>query len=60
VEFSIGTGFDADTRKRIWELYKKDPKKVLKTIVKYKFFASGSKEKPRFPVYLGPRDKRDM
>ena len=60
VEFSIGTGFDADTRKRIWELYKKDPKKVLKTIVKYKFFASGSKDKPRFPVYLGPRDKRDM
>lgn len=60
VEFSIGTGYDADTRKRIWELFKKAPNKVLKTIVKYKYFPTGSKDKPRFPVYLGPRDPRDM
>jgi len=60
VEFSIGTGFDADTRKRFWKQWKKDPKSLLKTIHKYKFFAGGSKDKPRFPVYIGPRDKRDM
>jgi DNA ligase-1 len=29
-------------------------------IVKYKFFASGSKDKPRFPSYEGIRHKEDM
>jgi DNA ligase-1 len=56
VEFSIGTGFDADLRKHIWE----GRKCVLGKIVKYKYFAGGSKDKPRFPVFLGFRDKRDM
>jgi DNA ligase-1 len=56
VEFSIGTGFDADTRADFW----KDRKSVIGKIVKYKYFASGSKDKPRFPVFLGFRDKRDM
>lgn len=28
--------------------------------VKYKYFASGSKDKPRFPTYLGLRDKDDL
>jgi len=55
VEFSIGTGFDADTRKQLW----KDINLVGK-IVKYKFFAGGSKDKPRFTVFIGFRDKRDM
>jgi DNA ligase-1 len=56
VEFSIGTGFDADTRAEFW----KTRKTVIGKIVKYKYFASGSKDKPRFPVFLGFRDKRDM
>jgi DNA ligase-1 len=56
VEFSIGTGFDAKTRDVFW----KDRKSVIGKIVKYKYFAGGSKEKPRFPVFLGFRDKRDM
>jgi DNA ligase-1 len=51
VEFSIGTGFDAKDRAAKWK---------LGTIVKYKFFAGGSKDRPRFPVYVGIRDKRDM
>jgi DNA ligase-1 len=55
VEFSIGTGFDADTRKELWEM-----RNIIGKIVKYKYFASGSKDKPRFPVFLGFRDKRDM
>lgn len=56
VEFSIGTGFDAATRQELW-----DNRKNLKgKIVKYKYFASGSKDKPRFPVFIGFRDKRDM
>lgn len=56
VEFSIGTGFDAETRFQLWT----GRKCVIGKIVKYKYFASGSKDKPRFPVFLGFRDKRDM
>lgn len=56
VEFSIGTGFDAATRAEFW----KNRKSVPGLIVKYKYFASGSRDKPRFPVFLGFRDKRDM
>lgn len=56
VEFSIGTGFDAADREAFW----KDRKSMIGKIVKYKYFASGSKDKPRFPVFLGFRDKRDM
>ena len=56
VEFSIGTGFDAADREKFW----KDRAKMKGMIVKYKYFASGSKDKPRFPVFLGFRDKRDM
>jgi len=56
VEFAIGTGYDAATRKELW-----DNRKNLKgKIVKYKYFAGGSKDKPRFPVFIGFRDKRDM
>jgi DNA ligase-1 len=29
-------------------------------IVKYKFFATGSKDKPRFPAYLGIRHQEDI
>lgn len=29
-------------------------------IVKYKFFATGSKDKPRFPAYLGLRNREDL
>ena len=56
VEFSIGTGYDAATRQQIWN----DRKKLLGAIAKYKYFAGGSKDKPRFPVFIGFRDKRDM
>lgn len=55
VEFDIGTGFDAETRRRIWL----DCKATIGKIVKYKFFQGGVKDKPRFPVFLGFRDQRD-
>lgn len=56
VEFNIGTGFDAATRKMIW-----DNRETLKgKIVKYKSFRIGVKDKPRFPVFLGFRDPIDM
>lgn len=56
VEFNIGTGFDADTRQRLWD----GQQELLGQIVKYKHFAVGAKDKPRFPVFLGFRDAIDM
>lgn len=55
VVFSIGTGFDAAQRKQYWI----DQKQLVGKNVKYKFFPSGSKDKPRHPVFLGFRDERD-
>ena len=74
VEFNIGTGFDDGERDWWWKwgLEQTHTKTVLNNgglmlkfdnpteFVKYKFFASGSKDKPRFPASLGRRDKGDM
>lgn len=46
VEFNIGTGFTAADRAASWP---------LGTVVKYKFFPVGVKDKPRHPVFLGIR-----
>lgn len=56
VEFSIGTGFDDPTRALLWAT--KDS--TLGRVTKYKSFPTGVKDKPRFPVYLGFRDERDL
>lgn len=56
VEFDIGTGFTQADREIFWEM-RKD---LVGAIVKYKFFPTGSKEKPRFPVFAGFRDKIDL
>ena len=54
VQFSIGTGFDDAERARLWGM------NLHGVIVKYKSQPTGVKDKPRFPVYLGMRDARDM
>lgn len=46
VQFKIGTGFTAADRAREWP---------MGTIVKYKHFAHGAKDKPRHPKYVGLR-----
>ena len=75
VVFNIGTGFDDAARDWWWkEFFNQhlwmasrtnnggwsreclDPS----TVVKYKHFAVGAKDKPRFPTYLGIRDKDDL
>jgi DNA ligase-1 len=56
VEFEIGTGFDADERRLLW-LHRNTLKGRL---VKYKSQPVGVKDKPRFPVFLGFRDARDL
>lgn len=52
--FSIGTGFDAQQRKDLWELHQKEGLHNL--VVKFKYFPVGIKDKPRHPVFLGFRD----
>lgn len=56
VEFSIGTGFDEDQRKNLWD----NQKTIMGKIVKYKYFSYGTIDKPRHPVFLGFRDERDL
>ena len=51
VEFNIGIGFTDADRTWIWERQNE----VLGTECKYKFFPLGSKDAPRFPVFLGWR-----
>jgi len=55
-EFKIGTGFDDTTREFIW----KNKESYIGKIVKYKTQLHGSKDKPRFPVFLGFRHEEDF
>lgn len=56
VEFSIGSGFDEQTRIDLWQ--QRDL--LIGRIIKYKHFPVGEKDKPRFPVFIGFRAKEDM
>jgi DNA ligase-1 len=50
---NIGTGFDADTRKKLWEQHKLGQLRGKK--VSFKYQSHGSKDAPRIPVYRGIR-----
>ena len=54
--FSIGSGFDAAERDKLWAM--RDS--LIGKLVKFKHFPVGEKELPRFPIYLGLRSKLDM
>lgn len=61
VEFSIGSGFTGaqdpkGERGQLW----RERESLVGRIVKYKYFPLGSKDKPRFPTFLGWRDASDM
>jgi len=56
IEFGIGSGFNDEFRAEVWA----NQKKYIGKIIKYKSQEIGAKDAPRFPVYLGMRDKRDM
>lgn len=55
-KFQIGTGYTAADRANFWNRRAK----LKGAIVKYRFFEVGVKDLPRFPVFQGFRDKRDM
>ena len=52
----VGTGFTAEQRRNLWE----GRKYLVGKILKYKYFPKGCVDKPRHPVSLGFRDRRDM
>lgn len=56
VEFEIGTGFTQAQRQELWN----NGDNLIGRLVKYKSQPVGVKEKPRFPVFLGFRDERDL
>lgn len=56
IEFSIGSGFTAEQRKEFWN----DRGDLVGKIVKFKYFATGMKDAPRFPIFLGFRHIDDM
>lgn len=56
VVFSIGTGFTAAQRQDLWERRDSLPGQLTK----YKSFKIGVKDAPRFPVFLGLRDRDDV
>ena len=56
VEFSIGSGFTEEQRRDFWN--RRD--ELIGSIVKYKSFAIGVKDKPRFPVFCGLRHFNDI
>lgn len=56
VKFKIGTGFTAAERQKFWNL-----RATLRgALVKYQYFPTGSKEKPRFPSFQGFRHRIDL
>lgn len=56
VQFEVGTGFTYEQRANLW----KGHHLLVGKLVKYKHFPIGVVDKPRHPVFLGFRDKRDM
>ena len=55
-EVRIGSGFTTEQRDLLWKRRESLPGEV----VKFKYFAGGVKEAPRFPIFLGFRDLEDM
>lgn len=56
VAFNIGSGFDAATRQAIWDA----GDAWVGRLVKFKFFPLGSRDAPRFPIFLGERHPDDL
>lgn len=56
ISFNIGSGFTINQRKELW----KEKKKLLGKIVKYKYFDVTTSNTPRFPIFLGFRNKKDI
>lgn len=56
VTFKCGTGFSEEDRKYLWSIRRSLEGKL----VKFRYSGFASKGRPRFPVFLGLRDKDDL
>ena len=56
IAFNIGTGYDASTRKKMWD----NREALIGKLAKYKHFPIGAKDAPRLPVFLGIRYEDDI
>lgn len=56
VEFKVSTGLTSGQRVQLWKI----GHTLIGKIIKYKYQPTGVKDKPRFPVFLGFRDGRDL
>lgn len=56
ITFNVSTGMTAEDRQHYWD----NQEDYLGKMLKYKFQEVGKKNLPRFPVFLGIRDERDM
>jgi DNA ligase-1 len=69
VVFNIGSGFTEKQRENLWYRYGNEMLALVDrhidtmiqgSIIKYKYQAVGSKDKPRQPIFLGFRSKDDL
>ena len=58
VEFKVGNGqgMTQELRKELWAVRES----LFGKVMKIKYFPTGSKDRPRHPLWLGWRDERDM
>jgi len=58
VEFKVGNGqgMTQELRQQLWN----DKESLVGRVIKIKYFPTGSKDRPRHPLWLGWRDERDM
>ena len=56
IEFNVGSGFTEEQRIQLWNI-KED---LIGSVIKYKYFAIGIKDKPRFPIFCGLRHFNDI
>lgn len=56
VEFKIGSGFTESQRYNLWQ----NQDEIIGKMVTYKHFEVGAKDKPRFPIFKGFRDEKDL
>lgn len=61
IEFRCGTGFSAADRERMWlGSVERTALTLNGKLAKIKHFPVGAKDKPRFPTFIGWRDKSDI
>jgi len=58
VTFSVGSGFDEPDRYALWAMHQNGG--LAGQVIKYQYFPTGSKDKPRFPTFKGFRDRGDI